>query len=258
MTNGDSPVRTSVAAPTRTQSHLQFNPTVIQRLRQITKDCQKNFSPAPKPNGGKLTFGTENTAETTPEKNARTAAADSCDFIISSAGSSPAHSPKPMEFEVLSTPPRPARPTESDTKQAAPSETAQNSNDGRQKACSRLMDRFADLSSNRTLINGVSPSMRTLGPDSSAVEVLEEGNQPFCQDSTAKTLVTVNGEVNLLGTTKKNLIHLNSEEQNSPALADVEPSINAEENGGANYSSEDFRQVSRNSIVICFSANVIV
>lgn len=250
MTNGDSSVRTSVAAPTRTQSHLQFNPTVIQRLRQITKDCQKNFSPAPKPNGGKLTFGTENTAETTPEKNVRTAAADSGDFIISSAGSSPAHSPKPMEFEVLSTPPRPARPTES--------ETAQNSNDGRQKACSKLVDRFADLSSNRTLINGVSPSMRTLGPDSSSVEVLEEGNQPFCIDSTAKTLATVNGEVNLLGTTKKNLIHLNREEQNSPALADVEPTINAEENGGANYNSEDFRQVSRNCIVIFFSANVIV
>ena len=258
MTNGNSSVRTSVAAPTRTQSHLQFNPTVIQRLRQITKDCQKNFSPAPKPNGDKLTFGTEKTAETTPEKNARTAAADSGDFIISSAGSSPAHSPKPMEFEVLSTPPRPARPTESDTKQAVATETAQNSNGGRQKACSKLVDRFADLSSNRTLINGVSSSMRTLHPDSSSVEVLEEGNQPFCVDSTAKTLVTVNGEVNLLGTTKKDLIHLNSEEQNSPALADMEPSLNAEENRGANYNSEDFRQVSRNCIVICISANLIV
>lgn len=249
VTNGGSSVRTSVAAPTRIQSHLQFNPSVIQRLREITKDCQKNLLPAAKPNGSKLPLGAGNANEVNTGKNSTTAAADSSDFIISSAGSSPAHSPQPMDFEVLSTPPRPAKPKESDTKQAARTETAQKSNDDRQKACSRLLERFEEpsSSSNRTLTNGVCTDSRTLDQDSTSVEVLEEGDQSLLTDSTLTTVPAVNGEVSSPAARKDSLC-LDAKEQNSPALADVAPTANAEESRGFNYNSEDFRQMLKKMI----------
>ena len=155
-----------------------------------------------------------------------------------------------MDFEVLSTPPRPAKPKESDTKEAACTETAQKSKDDRQKACSRLLERLEEpsSSSNRTLTNGVCTDSRTLDQDSTSVEVLEEGDQSLLTDSTVTTVPAVNGEVSSPAA-RKDLLCLDAKEQNSPALADVAPTANAEESRGFNYNSDDFRQVSNNGIL---------
>lgn len=279
MTNGDSSVATSVASPSRAQSHLQFNPSMFQRLRQITKVCQKNFLPTPKPNGSKLPLGTENARE--PDSRginaSTTAAADSSDFIISSAGSSPAHSPQPLDFEVLSTPPRPSKPKEDfevlatptrpskpkedfevlatpprtskskegETNRTVTTETAQSKTDDRQKACSRLVERFEESSSSkRTLSNGVLADSKTIDQESSSIEVLEEGDQTPSVDSTAKTVHAVNGEVSSPAA-RKDLDISSSKEQNSPALSDLAPSVTAEDSRGFNFNSDDFRKVSR-------------
>ena len=277
---------TSVAAPTRAQSlHLQINPSMIERLRQITK---KNILPTPKPNGNKLPLRTGKVNEDSLEKNTSTSApADSSDFIISSAGSSPAHSPQPMDFEVLSTPPRSSKPKSTDfevlatpprsskprptdfevlstpprttkpneieTNRAVTTKAAHSSIDDRQKACSRLVKRFEESSSKRTLSNGVCTDSKTLEQDSSSIEVLEEGDQTPRVDSTAKTAHAVNGEVSSPAT-RKDLLLSSPKEQNSPALSDLAPTANAEETRGFSLNSEDFQDVRRSFITLSVSS----
>ena len=286
MTNGDSTVGTSVAAPTRAQSHLQFNPSMFERLRQITKDCRKNFLPTPKPNGSKLPLVTGKANEDNNlEKNTSTSApADSSDFIISSAGSSPAHSPQPMDFEVLSTPPRSSKPKSADfevlampprsskprptdfkvlatpprtskpseTNQAITTKAAHSSIDDRQKACSRLVNRFEESSSKRTLSNGVCTDSKTLEQDSSSIEVLEEGDQTPPVDSAAKTAHAVNGEVSSPAA-RKDVLCSSPKEQNSPLAS----STNAEETRGFSVNSEDFREVRRSCIIFTSVISVL-
>lgn len=243
MTNGDS-VGTSAAATIRPQSHLQFNPSRVERLRQITKDCQKNFLPQPKPNGSKLPLNKGPTKEVNLEKNvSKDAGSLSPDLIISSAGSSPAHSPQPMDFKMLSTPPRSSKPIE--TNLLLTNDTSELNSTDRQKACVRLVEKF-DESSNKTLPNGVCPNSRLLDQDSSSVEVLEEGDQTCPVNSVVKP-VHVNGEIDSLGGTKdKDNVKTATKDRNSPALSDVAPSSSAEETTtrGFNFNSDEFRQVS--------------
>ena len=236
MTNGESSVRTSDTAPSRAQSHLQFNTSQLERLRQLTKACQKkNSLPAPKPNGSKLPLSTGARKEVTPEKSS-SKEPESPDFIISSAGSSPARSPQPMDFNVLSTPPRPSKPNE-----MASSVNEMNSSD-RQKACTSLVKRFEEPS-NKPLSNGVCSDSRTSEQDFSSVEVLEEGDQTRPLDSTDKTL-HVNGEVSW-SAGKKDRMDVSTKERNSPALSDLVPGVNAEESSDRNFNfnSDEFRQV---------------
>lgn len=270
----------SISAPARTQSHLQFNPSMFERLRQITKDCRKNFSPTPKPNGSKLSISAGKANGDTPEKSKSTSApADSSDFVISSAGSSPAHSPQPMDFEVLSTPPLPSKPKSANfevlgtpprssgrkpmdfevlstpprTSKAMESETNQavttvhSSSDDHQKGRSRLEERFVESSSKRTLSNGVLANSKTTEKDSPSIEVLEEGDQTAFVGSVAKAAHAVNGEVSSPAA-RRDISHFSSKKQNSPALSDEEPRVNAEESRGFNLSSDDFRELIRKVI----------
>lgn len=235
LTNGETSFRTSDAAPSRTQSHLQFNTTGLERLRQITKACQKkNFLPAPKPNGSKLPLSTGAKKEVTPEKHS-SKEPRSPDFIISSAGSSPACSPQPMDFNVLSTPPRSSKPNEM---ASSVNETAELNSSDRQKACGSLIKRFEE-SSSKTLSNGVCSDSRTSEQDFSSVEVLEEGDQARPLDSTA---LHVNGPV---GSSAGNKDHVNvsTKERNSPALSDLVPRVNVSQSDRFNFNSDEFRQV---------------
>ena len=226
-------MRTSDAAPSRAQSHLQFNTSGLERLRQITKAYQKkHFLPAPKPNGSKLPLSTGAKKEVTPEKNS-SKEPESPDFIISSAGSSPARSPQPMDFNVLSTPPRPSKPSEM---ASSVNETAELNSSDRQKACSRFEE-----SSNKTLSNGVCSDSRPSQQDFSSVEVLEEGDQARPVDSTAKAL-HVNGAVGSSAAIKDQ-VDVSIKERNSPALSDLVPRVNASQSERLNFNSDEFRQV---------------
>lgn len=251
LTNGDSSVRTSDAVPSRTQSHLQFNTSGLERLRQLTKACQKkNFLPAPKPNGSKLPLSTAAKKEATPEKNS-SKDPQSPDFIISSAGSSPAHSPQPMDFKVLSTPPRSSRPNEMSGGATSVNETAELNSSDREKVCSRLVKRFEE-SSNETLSNGVCSDSRTSEHDFSSVEVLEEGDQTRPLDSTVKA-IHVNGEVGSSAANKDH-VDISTKDRNSPALSDLVPRVNAEEssNRSFNFNSDEFRQVRPLTLLLLF------
>ena len=240
MTNGESSVGTSDAASSRTQSHLQIDKSRIEKLRQITRVC-KNFLPKPKPNGSKLTLSTPDKTEVSPEKNS-SKNAQSPDFVISSAGSSPAHSPEPMDFNVLSTPPRSNKPSEGNRAAIGDNVTTEPNSGDRQKACSKLVERFEE-SSNRTLPNGNCPDSRTSSDhEFSSVEVLDEGDQTRPVDSTVNT-ARVNGEISSSAATKN---------RNSPALSDLAPRVNAEESASSaiNFNSDEFRQVSSPALLL--------
>ena len=247
MTNGDSSVRTGDAAPSRAQSHLQFNTSGLERLRQLTKACQKkNFLPAAKPNGSKLPLSTGAKKDITPEKNSSSKEPNSPDFIISSAGSSPARSPQPMDFNVLSTPPRPSKPNEV---ASGVNETAELNSSDLQKACSSLVKRFEE-SSNKTLSNGVSSDSRTSEQDFSSVEVLDEGDQTRRLDSTVKA-THVNGAV-ASSAGNKDHVDVSTIERNSPALSDLVPRVNASQSERFNFNSDEFRQVRPTRLLLLF------
>lgn len=248
MTNGESSAGSSNAAPSRAQSHLQFNLFNLERLRQVTKDCQKNRLPTPKPNGSKLPLSTVDKKEVSPEKNTPKNA-QSPDFIISSAGSSPAHSPQPMDFNVLSTPPRPSRPNEVNQSATNVNETTEPNSSDRQKACTKLVERFKE-SSNKTLSNGVCSDSRTSDHDFSSVEVLEEGDQTRSVDSTVNA-THINGEIDS-SVANKDHVDVSSKDRNSPALSDVAPRVNAEESSSSdfNFNSDEFRQVSSPALLL--------
>lgn len=246
LTNGDS-VKLGDTAPSRAQSHLQFNTSGLERLRQLTKACQKkNSLPAAKPNGSKLQLSTGAKKEITPEKNSSSTEPNSPDFIISSAGSSPARSPQSMNFNVLSTPPRSSRPNEM---ASSVNETTELDSNDLQKACTSLVKRFEE-SSNKTLSNGVCSDSRTseFCSDSrtsesgfSSVEVLEEGDQARPLDSTVKA-PHVNGTI---GPSDGNKDHadVSTKERNSPALSDLVHSVTASQSERFNFNSDEFRQV---------------
>lgn len=248
MTNGESSVGTSSAAPCRPQSHLQFNTLNFERLRQITKDVKKNHPPTPKPNGSKLPLSIGDRKEVSPEKNT-SKNAQSPDFIISSAGSSPAHSPQPMDFRVLSTPPRASKPNEVNRAVADVNETTEPNSSDRQKVCSKLVERFQE-SSNKALSNGVCANSRTSDHEFSSVEVLEEGDQTRPVDSTV-IATHINGEINSLAA-NKNHVDVSTKDRNSPALSDVAPRVNAEESTSSdfNFNSDEFRQVSSPALLL--------
>ena len=242
MTNGDS-IGTSDAASTRPLSHLQFNPSRFDRLRQITIDCQKNFLPQPKPNGSKILRCKGPAKEPNPEiHSSNDANSPSPDLIISSAGSSPAHSPKPLDFKMLSTPPRSSKL--GDTNLPILENTSELTSSDRQKACVRLVAKL-DESSSKKLSNGVTTDARTLNQDS-LVEVLEEGDQTCPLNPGAKP-VHVNGEINLLEGNKGPADNDKTtvKDRNSPSFSDLAPSANAEETTkDFNFNSDEFRQVS--------------
>ena len=115
--NGSVTQSSNATSPAKGESsggpaHLQFNPTVIERLRKITKQAQKNFPnsksadhrpEAAARNGDvQLVNGESSGAKQQP-------ANDDNEFIASSTGSSPARSPKLSDLTKLSTPPRPAK-----------------------------------------------------------------------------------------------------------------------------------------------------
>lgn len=234
MTNGESSVAASDTASSRTQSHLQIDKSRFEKLRQITRVCHKNFLPKPKPNGSKLTLSTPEKTEVSPEKNS-SKNAQSPDFVISSAGSSPAHSPEPMDFNVLSTPPRSNKPSEGNGAAIGDNGTTEPNSGDRQKACSKLVERFEECS-NKTLPNGSCSDSRTSDHEFSSVEVLDEGDQTRPVDSTVN-IAHVNGEISSSAATKN---------RNSPALSDLAPRVNAEESASSdiNFNSDEFRQVS--------------
>lgn len=109
--NVKSPAKGSASG---SSSHLQFNPSVIERLRKITKEAQKNFpnsksehprAAAAQNGDSRLVNGEASRAEREPETET--------EFIASSAGSSPARSPKLSDLTKLSTPPKFAKNLES-------------------------------------------------------------------------------------------------------------------------------------------------
>ncbi|XP_058955766.2 activating transcription factor 7-interacting protein 1 [Pocillopora verrucosa] len=246
MTNGDS-IGTSDAASTRPLSHLQFNPSRFDRLRQITIDCQKNFLPQPKPNGSKILRCKGPAKEPNPEiHSSNDANSPSPDLIISSAGSSPAHSPKPLDFKMLSTPPRSSKL--GDTNLPILENTSELTSSDRQKACVRLVAKL-DESSSKKLSNGVTTDARTLNQDS-LVEVLEEGDQTCPLNPGAKP-VHVNGEINLLEGNKGPADNDKTtvKDRNSPSFSDLAPSANAEETTkDFNFNSDEFRQMVKKMI----------
>lgn len=289
MANGDSGRGASTATPSRAQPHLQFNQSMFERLRIITKDCRKNFQPTPKPNGTKLQLAKGKGNEESAERNESTSAsANSSDFVISSAGSSPAHSPKPMNFEFLSTPPRCSKlkaadleasdthPQSSKTKvtnfevlgtpprastgktnakngTVNPNLTHYNAADDPNTMLGRLRERFEELLPKRKLPNGVYTDPRSFEQDStSEIEVLEERDQsglvPSC---TAKTGDAINGEIN----SGKEAVEISSKQQSSPANSDVAALRTNADIGSSGFSgnAEDFRKVSICSSII-FSA----
>ncbi|PFX17782.1 activating transcription factor 7-interacting protein 1-like [Stylophora pistillata] len=246
VTNGES-IGTSDAASTRPPSHLKFNLSRFERLRQITIDCQKHTRPQPKPNGSKIIRCKGPVKEPNPEINSSNDAnSPSPDLIISSAGSSPAHSPKPTDFKMLSTPPGSNKLR--DTNPSTLDNTSELNSSDRQKACIKLLDKF-DESSSQTLSNGVSAEARTLEQDS-LVEVLDEGDQTRPMNPGAKA-VPVNGEISLLGENKVSADNdkTSAKDQSSPSLSDLAPSSSAEETTrDFNFNSDEFRQMVKKMI----------
>ena len=280
MANGDSCRGASVATPSRAQPHLQFNQSMFERLRIITKDCRKKFQPTPKPNGTKLPLAKGKGSEESAERNESTSAsANSADFVISSAGSSPAHSPKPMNFEFLSTPPRPSKskaadfeasdthaqssktkltnfevlgtpPRASTGKTSAkngtvdPNPTHYNDADDCNKMLGRLRERFEELLPKRTLPNGVYTDTRTFDQDTTAeIEVLEErGQSGLALSCTAKTGDAINGEINA----GKEATQISSKQQSSVASSDAAAVRTNTDIGSSGFSenAEDLRKVS--------------
>ena len=280
MANGDSCRGASVATPSRAQPHLQFNQSMFERLRIITKDCRKKFQPTPKPNGTKLPLAKGKGSEESAERNESTSAsANSSDFVISSAGSSPAHSPKPMDFEFLSTPPRPSKskavdfeasdtdaqssktkltnfevlgtpPRASTGKTSAkngtvdPNPTHYNDADDCNKMLGRLRERFEELLPKRTLPNGVYTDTRTFDQDTTAeIEVLEErGQSGLALSCTAKTGDAINGEINA----GKEATQISSKQQSSVASSDAAAVRTNTDIGSSGFSenAEELRKVS--------------
>lgn len=276
VTNGHPGSGGSVATPSRAQSHLQFNHSMFERLRKITKDCRKNFQPTPKLKGSKLPLAKGKGNEDSSEENKSTAAsAGGSDFVISSAGSSPAHSPQPMDFEILSTPPRPSRPKPADVEVLSTSprtsklepknfevlatplrtstakvtiengavnfELAHNSTEDGDKILNRNKERLEEGSSKRTLPNGVYTDTRILEQNTTSVEVLEEGDQTNLGSGySSKTGDAVNGKVNSLATRK---------DVSQVSVPNAIPRTNSVEGtGGLNLNSEDFREMIKKMI----------
>ena len=85
---------------------MQVAPKVLERLRQITKDCKKTFGvPKSDNNPEKQTQKTVENGISLNKNQAEREDSDD-DVVISSVGSSPAHSPRPADLIVLSTPPK--------------------------------------------------------------------------------------------------------------------------------------------------------
>lgn len=284
VANGDSCRGASVATPSRAQPHLQFNQSMFERLRIITKDCRKKFQPTPKPNGTKLPLAKGKGSEESAERNESTSAsANSSDFVISSAGSSPAHSPKPMDFEFLSTPPRPSKskaadfeasdthaqssktkltnfevlgtpPRASAGKTSAkngtvdPNPTHYNDADDCNKMLGRLRERFEELLPKRTLPNGVYTDTRTFDQDTTAeIEVLEErGQSDLAPSSSAKTGDSINGEINA----GKEATQISSKQQSSLASSDAAAVRTNTDIGSSGFSenAEDLRKMVKKMI----------
>lgn len=95
----------------KTPLNLQIKPKALARLRQIAKNSSIicGTSPQKQPEQQKDDSKETNSHDTNQNKEtgeSLTSANNSNDVIISSAGSSPAHSPKPEDLVVLSTPPK--------------------------------------------------------------------------------------------------------------------------------------------------------
>ena len=218
---------TSSGSCSRTHSYLQFNPSVFERLRKITKDCQKNFS-TPKPNGGKISLRTADCGERRGSAGGNAYnEGEGCDVIVSSTGSSPAHSPQPSDLEVLSTPPRGRKESQVLTGDM-------------QKACGSLVERFEQTTKQRLSNGPITDS--TLDHHESAVEVLDEGDRALIKDVNDKAS-HVNGDMDSLAVKNADIDILTAKAQESPTLPDVISTEDVRREKEFNFNSADFREV---------------